>query len=110
AKVPAGSALAVDREVFARSVTQAVTDAPNIEVVKREVTVLPGASEAEDVVIATGPLTSPELSSEIARFTEGTHLYFYDAIAPIVAADSIDLNIAFRASRYGKGDGDDYLN
>jgi methylenetetrahydrofolate--tRNA-(uracil-5-)-methyltransferase len=111
AKVPAGSALAVDREVFSRAVTEAILCEPLIDLVRREVTRLPDASEADDVVVATGPLTSPELSSEIGRVTSGgSHLYFYDAIAPIVAADSVDMSVAFRASRYGKGDGDDYLN
>jgi methylenetetrahydrofolate--tRNA-(uracil-5-)-methyltransferase len=100
ARVPAGSALAVDREVFGRRVTEAVRSHPMIEVVSIEVRSLPATSEADDVVIATGPLTSPELSAEIARVTGGAHLYFYDAIAPIVDAESIDPNVTFHASRY----------
>jgi methylenetetrahydrofolate--tRNA-(uracil-5-)-methyltransferase len=109
--VPAGGALAVDREVFSKRVTEALRTHPRITIVEGEVTSFPDPAEVEDVVVATGPLTSPELSQEIARLAGGAeHLYFYDAIAPIVAADSIDLDIAYRASRYGKGEGDDYLN
>lgn len=109
--VPAGGALAVDRERFSQAVTEAVRTHPFIEVVEGEMTRLPDPGEAEDVVVATGPLTSAPLAEEIARVTgQPTSLYFYDSIAPIVAADSIDLEVAFRASRYGKGDGDDYLN
>lgn len=111
ARVPAGSALAVDREVFSRAVTAAVRAEPKIEVVSVEVTRLPDAAEVSDVVVATGPLTSPELSREIAALCgDGSRLYFYDAIAPIISADSIDFDLVFAGSRYGKGDGDDYLN
>ncbi|MCA1618589.1 MAG: methylenetetrahydrofolate--tRNA-(uracil(54)-C(5))-methyltransferase (FADH(2)-oxidizing) TrmFO, partial [Acidobacteria bacterium] len=105
-RVPAGAALAVDREQFARLITERVESHPNIELVREEATAV---DEAAVTVIAAGPLCSDALAEEIARLTEGTGLYFYDAIAPIVAADSVDTNVAFRAARYGKG-GDDYLN
>ncbi|TGU71701.1 methylenetetrahydrofolate--tRNA-(uracil(54)-C(5))-methyltransferase (FADH(2)-oxidizing) TrmFO [Geomonas terrae] len=105
-KVPAGGALAVDRTLFSEYVTRKIESHPNIEVVHEEITRIP---EEGIVIVASGPLTSGALADEIGRLT-GNYLYFYDAIAPIVAADSIDYNKAFRASRYGKGDGDDYLN
>jgi methylenetetrahydrofolate--tRNA-(uracil-5-)-methyltransferase len=105
-RVPAGAALAVDRERFAELITERIESNPNIELVREEVT------RVEDdavTVIAAGPLCSDALAEEIARLTDGTGLYFYDAIAPIVAADSVNTEVAFRAARYGKG-GDDYLN
>ncbi|MBJ6751307.1 methylenetetrahydrofolate--tRNA-(uracil(54)-C(5))-methyltransferase (FADH(2)-oxidizing) TrmFO [Geomonas anaerohicana] len=105
-KVPAGGALAVDRELFSNYITQKIEEHPDIEVVREELTHIP---EEGIVVVASGPLTSGALAEEIGRLA-GNYLYFYDAIAPIVAADSIDYDKAFRASRYGKGDGDDYLN
>ena len=105
-KVPAGGALAVDRGLFSEYVTAKIEGHPLIEVVRGEVTEIPAEGV---VVIASGPLTSGTLATEIGRLV-GEYLYFYDAIAPIVAADSIDDSKAFRASRYGKGDGDDYLN
>ncbi len=98
ATVPAGGALAVDREAFATLVTQKIESHPNIEVVREEVTRIPDGI----TVIASGPLTSDALAGEIARISGSEYLYFYDAIAPIVALESIDFNIAFRASRYGK--------
>jgi methylenetetrahydrofolate--tRNA-(uracil-5-)-methyltransferase len=104
--VPAGAALAVDREKFAEEITRRIEAHPSIEVVREEATALP---EKGPVVIATGPLTSPALSEEIARLTGSSHLYFYDAISPVVDADTIDLGVAFRAARYDKG-GADYLN
>jgi methylenetetrahydrofolate--tRNA-(uracil-5-)-methyltransferase len=104
--VPAGSALAVDRERFAEEVTRRIASHPNIEVVREEVQSLPAEGP---VVIATGPLTSPALTVEITRLTGAGQLYFYDAISPVVDAETINLDIAFRAARYGKG-GDDYLN
>lgn len=104
-RVPAGDALAVERVGFSAEVTRRLQASGSIEIVAGEVTEVPEG----DVVFATGPLTSEALASALARFT-GEKLYFYDAIAPIVAGDSVDLSIAFRASRYGKGDGDDYLN
>ena len=105
-KVPAGGALAVDRGLFSEYVTARIENHPLIEVVREEVTRIPAEGI---VVIASGPLTGGALADEIGRLV-GTYLYFYDAIAPIVSADSIDCSKAFRASRYGKGDGDDYLN
>ncbi|HJL41177.1 MAG TPA: methylenetetrahydrofolate--tRNA-(uracil(54)-C(5))-methyltransferase (FADH(2)-oxidizing) TrmFO [Myxococcales bacterium LLY-WYZ-16_1] len=109
--VPAGGALAVDRERFSAEVTRVLEAEPDIEVYNREVTELPSSEEVADVVVATGPLTSPTLSESIRMAAGGAEkLYFYDAIAPIVAADSIDESVVFRASRYGKGEGADYLN
>lgn len=106
ARVPAGAALAVDRQRFAEYITSEIEAHPNIEVVREEITSL---TTDEVTIIATGPLTSDSLTEEIIRLTGDDQLYFYDAIAPIVAADSIDRTIAFKAARYGKG-GDDYLN
>jgi methylenetetrahydrofolate--tRNA-(uracil-5-)-methyltransferase len=106
--VPAGGALAVDRDRFAQAVTERIAQHPRIEVVRREVTTLPEGP----VVVATGPLTSDALAADIARLTGEEYLYFYDAMAPIVTAESIDMRVAFRASRYGYGtdDAGDYLN
>jgi methylenetetrahydrofolate--tRNA-(uracil-5-)-methyltransferase len=104
--VPAGGALAVDREAFAAYLTQQIATHPAIELLRQEVTTLPSEGLT---IVASGPLTSEPLSADIARLTGTEHLYFYDAIAPIVEVDSIDLSRAWRASRYGKG-GDDYLN
>src|SRR5262249_17843068 len=106
ARVPAGAALAVDRHQFAGYITSEIEAHANIEVVREEVTSL---TSEKVTVVATGPLTSDALTQEIIRFTGDDQLYFYDAIAPIVSADSIDQTIAFKAARYGKG-GDDYLN
>jgi methylenetetrahydrofolate--tRNA-(uracil-5-)-methyltransferase len=103
--VPAGAALAVDRERFAAAATDAVTAHPRITVVREELTAIPEGV----TIVATGPLTSPALSHALQARLGQEHLYFYDAIAPIVTADSIDRSIVFSASRYGKG-GDDYLN
>jgi methylenetetrahydrofolate--tRNA-(uracil-5-)-methyltransferase len=105
-RVPAGAALAVDRQQFAEYITSEVEAHPNIDVVREEITSL---STENVTIIATGPLTSDALTQEIIRLTGDDQLYFYDAIAPIVSADSIDQTIAFKAARYGKG-GDDYLN
>jgi methylenetetrahydrofolate--tRNA-(uracil-5-)-methyltransferase len=104
--VPAGAALAVDREKFAEEVTRRIESHPNIEIVREEVMTIPSEGT---VVIATGPLTSAALSAEIARLTGSSHLYFYDAISPIVDAETINYDTVFRAARYGKG-GADYLN
>ena len=104
--VPAGAALAVDRELFAAGVTAAIESQPRIRVRREEVTALP---EDGVMIVATGPLTSPGLSATLERLLGDTHLYFYDAIAPIVTAESIDMTVAYRASRYGKG-GEDYVN
>ena len=103
--VPAGAALAVDRDAFAAAVTARIAAEPLISIHRCEVPALPGGV----AVVATGPLTSPALSAALQAACGQQHLYFYDAIAPIVTADSIDRTIAFAASRYGKG-GDDYLN
>ncbi len=105
-KVPAGAALAVDRGKFAELITERIAGDPNIEIVREEVKAIPRDGIA---IIATGPLTSDALTADIMRFTGDDQLYFYDAIAPIVSADSIDMSIAFKAARYGKG-GDDYIN
>ena len=106
ARVPAGQALAVDRDVFAQRITDAIESSPLIQVVREEVEAIP---EDGIVVLATGPLTSESLSSSIRAFTGSEHLYFYDAVSPVVEVDTIDFEKAFRASRYGKG-GDDYIN
>jgi methylenetetrahydrofolate--tRNA-(uracil-5-)-methyltransferase len=106
-RVPAGGALAVDREQFARAVTETVTSHPLIEVVRQEVPAIP---EDGIVILAVGPLVSDALAASIAEFTGEGHLHFFDAIAPVLEADSIDRSIAFAASRYDKGGGDDYLN
>jgi methylenetetrahydrofolate--tRNA-(uracil-5-)-methyltransferase len=106
ARVPAGAALAVDREQFAGYITTEIESHPNIKLLRDEVTSIPQPGVS---IVATGPLTSEALTSEIMKLTGDDQLYFYDAIAPIVAADSIDQSIAFKAARYGKG-GDDYLN
>lgn len=98
ATVPAGGALAVDREAFAANVTEKIQSHPNIEVIREEVTRIPEGIS----VIASGPLTSDALAEQIAKLSGSEYLYFYDAIAPIVSLESIDFNIAFRASRYGK--------
>ncbi|GEN09419.1 methylenetetrahydrofolate--tRNA-(uracil-5-)-methyltransferase [Myxococcus fulvus] len=105
-RVPAGDALAVEREGFSQAITQALRDSGSVELVAGEVETLP---EDGPVVVATGPLTSDALTRELERHV-GQKLYFYDSIAPILSADSIDLTVAFRQSRYGKGGGDDYLN
>lgn len=104
-RVPAGSALAVDRVLFARLVTERVKSHRNIEVVYEEVTSLPSPG-----IVATGPLTSDRLAAVVQERLGVTHLAFFDAIAPIVAADSLNHDVLYRMSRYGKGGGDDYLN
>lgn len=100
ARVPAGIALAVDREVFSKKVTERIENHPRINIRREEVSSL---DDSQATIIATGPLTSPALSADIARLTQGKYLYFYDAISPILNADSIDMSTAFLASRYGKG-------
>jgi methylenetetrahydrofolate--tRNA-(uracil-5-)-methyltransferase len=106
ARVPAGSALAVDRELFSTRVTDVIRSHPLIKVVNQEVKALPVSDIA---VVATGPLTSESLALAISDVTGEEHLFFYDAVAPIVTAESLNMDKVFRASRYGKG-GDDYLN
>lgn len=104
-KVPAGGALAVDRTKFASKITEAIQRHPNICVHRKEITEIPESPS----VIATGPLTSENFFKALGKLLGDEHLYFYDAAAPIVTAESIDMSIAFWGSRYGKGD-DDYLN
>ncbi len=108
ASLPAGGALAVDRELFARLVTERIENHPDIEIVREEVKQIP----ASLCVVASGPLTSPALSRSIAALSGEEHLFFFDAIAPVIHADSIDMRIAFRASRYGTGEQEegDYIN
>jgi methylenetetrahydrofolate--tRNA-(uracil-5-)-methyltransferase len=108
ARVPGGHALTVDRELFSAEITRALEAHPQITIQREEVRSLPEGI----VVVASGPLTSEPLAEELARITGAERLFFYDSISPIVAADSIDMDIAFRASRYGKSlDGtDDYIN
>ena len=101
-RVPAGAALAVDRELFAGTITDAIASHPLIAVVREEVTGVPPSTEREPVIVATGPLTSDALSVEIASVVGAGHLYFYDAISPIVLAESIDRSRVFRASRWGR--------
>lgn len=103
--VPAGSALAIDRELFSETVTKKIESEPNIEIIKEEVTEIPDGN----VIMASGPLTSDSLAESIKKFTESEHLYFFDAIAPIVEKDSIDFDKAFWASRYDKGEAS-YIN
>jgi methylenetetrahydrofolate--tRNA-(uracil-5-)-methyltransferase len=105
-RVPAGAALAVDRGKFSEFITEEIERHSNINLIREEIKEIP---TDEITVIATGPLTSDALTVEIMKLTGDDQLYFYDAIAPIVAADSIDMSVAFKAARYGKG-GDDYIN
>lgn len=105
-QVPAGGALAVDREGFSQYITDKIKNHPNIQIINDEYAHI---DTNEYTIIATGPLTSDNLSEEIKRLTHSDYLYFYDAAAPIVTRESINDNIAFKASRYGKGE-DDYFN
>jgi methylenetetrahydrofolate--tRNA-(uracil-5-)-methyltransferase len=109
ARVPGGHALTVDRDIFSREITAGIESHPRISVRRGEIQEIPATGV---VIIASGPLTSERLANEIGRITGSERLYFYDSISPIVAADSIDMSVAFRASRYGKSlDGtDDYVN
>ncbi len=104
--VPAGQALAVDRENFAKSVTQKIEENPNIELIREEMTQIPSEGK---VIIATGPLTSEGLSASISQLIGKNDLHFYDAAAPIIERDSINMDIAFWGDRYGKGE-DAYIN
>ncbi len=106
ARVPAGSAMAVDRDVFSREVQQALEAHPNVEIVRERVDTLP---EAGLTIIATGPLTAATLAESIGRATGADSLAFFDAIAPIVHRDSIDMSICWMAARWDKG-GKDYIN
>ena len=104
-KVPAGNALAIDREKFSQKVNEKINENPNITLIREEITEIPQTPS----IIASGPLTSPELAENIKKFTNNEHLYFFDAIAPIIEADSINFDIAFRQNRYNKGNAD-YIN
>src|SRR5436190_7799413 len=101
-RVPAGAALAVDRERFAETITAALTGHPRITISREEVTAIPPSTERNPVIIATGPLTSEALSRDLARVVGSDHLYFYDAISPIVLAETIDRSKVFRASRWDR--------
>src|SRR5712691_1910726 len=105
ARVPAGLALAVDRALFSHHITEALTSHPLIEVRREEVQELP----AGVTVVTSGPLTSPALSAQLRALFGSEYLYFYDAISPVITAESINTDVVFRASRYDHG-GDDYLN
>ncbi len=105
-RVPAGDSLAVDRTAFSKQITQTLQSLENVMVVRKEVSSIPRDGIT---IIATGPLTTEILSKEIQKATGSRHLFFYDAISPIVTADSIDYQYAFKSSRYGKG-GEDYVN
>ncbi len=111
-KVPAGAALAVDREKFAEEMTAAIERHPRIRIERGEVPEIPVSTDAAPVIIATGPLTSSSLTSSIAAFVGSEHLAFFDAISPIVLAETIDMSKVFRASRWNRGDNadGDYLN
>jgi methylenetetrahydrofolate--tRNA-(uracil-5-)-methyltransferase len=106
--LPAGGALAVDRELFANSITHRLETHPGIEIIREEVTEIPSGP----VIIATGPLTSSKLSEDIQIFTGKENLFFFDAIAPIVSFDSVNFDVAFRGSRYDRGSTEegDYIN
>jgi methylenetetrahydrofolate--tRNA-(uracil-5-)-methyltransferase len=106
--LPAGGALAVDREAFSAMVTQRISAQPNIDLIRAEVQDIPPGP----VVVASGPLTSPRLTQALRALTGTDSLFFYDAIAPILTRDSIDMNVAFRASRYSRGEQEDgdYIN
>ncbi|MEE9216074.1 MAG: methylenetetrahydrofolate--tRNA-(uracil(54)-C(5))-methyltransferase (FADH(2)-oxidizing) TrmFO [Anaerolineales bacterium] len=108
AEVPAGGALAVDRSTFAGMVTERLSKHPLIDIVREEVRTIPDGI----AIIATGPLTSPKMSEELTKLSGEEHLYFFDAISPIVEAESIDRSIAYRGSRYGRGvrEEGDYIN
>ncbi len=105
-RIPAGTALAVDRNQFAQQVTQALIEHPNIRILREEIQEIPNDALC---IIATGPLTSPKLSEAIIQFTQSKNLFFFDAISPIVDADSLNTDKTFRASRYEKGTAD-YVN
>ncbi|MEO8357292.1 MAG: methylenetetrahydrofolate--tRNA-(uracil(54)-C(5))-methyltransferase (FADH(2)-oxidizing) TrmFO [Chloroflexota bacterium] len=108
ASLPAGGALAVDRELFAQLVTAQIQNHSNIEIVREEMKEIPNTP----AILASGPLTSPALSQSIAALSSEEHLFFFDAIAPVIHAESINMDIAFRASRYGTGEQEegDYIN
>src|SRR5690606_23004388 len=108
AAVPAGSSLAVDRELFAACVEERIIGHPRIELIREEVTAIPD----RPAIIASGPLTRDALTADISRLSGQEYLYFFDALSPIVQAETIDMSKAFRASRYDRGQEDegDYIN
>ena len=108
-KVPAGSALAVDRNNFSREVNKTINLNPNINIINQEVTDL-NEFKNQILIISTGPLTSKTLTENIKNKTSENSLAFYDAIAPIVYEETIDMAVAWKQSRYDKGNGDDYIN
>src|SRR5687768_4752392 len=101
-RVPAGAALAVDREAFAQAMTEAIASNPLITLRREEIARIPADPSMFPLIVATGPLTSDALSADIAALVGGDHLYFYDAISPIVLAETIDRTKVFRASRWGR--------
>ena len=105
-RVPAGDSLAVDRQAFSKGITEILEGLENVQIVRKEVSTIP---QDGITIVATGPLTSEALSKEIQMMTGDHHLFFYDAISPIVTADSVNFSKTFKASRYGKG-GNDYVN
>ncbi len=110
AEVPAGGALAVDRERFSENVDKEIREHPLVTIFEQELSEVPLPDSDTAVIIATGPLTSKPLSEAIMAFTGNSHLSFFDAISPIILYDSIDQSVIFRQSRYDKGEGADYLN
>ena len=109
-KTPAGGALAVDREKFSSYIDHVIRNHPLISFNTKEITTIPDYNRLEPLIIATGPLTSPDLSQKIKELTGTSQLSFFDAISPIIHSSSIDFNLVFRQSRYDKGDSADYLN
>lgn len=105
--LPAGSALAVDRTMFSKRITETIENHPKINLIRKEITEIPRTDSP--VIIASGPLTSKSFADEICKIVGNNQLYFYDAISPIITGESIDMDIAYKASRYNKG-GDDYIN
>lgn len=109
-RIPAGGALAVDRDLFSKKVREKLDELDNLTIISKEVTSLEEVTQAYDrTILATGPLTSEALATELVKYAGEDQLYFYDAIAPVIYTDSIDMNEAYLASRYGKGT-DDYIN
>ncbi|MCB0344605.1 MAG: methylenetetrahydrofolate--tRNA-(uracil(54)-C(5))-methyltransferase (FADH(2)-oxidizing) TrmFO [Bdellovibrionales bacterium] len=108
--VPAGGALAVDRVLFSKYIDERIRSHPLINFSEKEIEQLPEANPSEPLIVATGPLTSAPLASAIEKVTGSSSLAFFDAISPIVLGESLDMSQMYRASRYDKGDGDDYLN
>ncbi len=108
-RVPAGKALAVDRNIFSKKLTQIIEDNSNIEIIREEIKKLP-KDKADPIIIASGPLTSDALSKGISNLTSSEHLYFYDSISPIIDSESIDYSKTFRASRYEENAEGDYIN